>query len=159
MALLITSIIDCSWHFFDCALAPKHSIEQTLQLAAVDQGGNDAFVGDAEAGGQIGDMGGFVQGTSVAQIGGQGADESIAGARVVDCSGLVGWEVLVPAGSDQGAAMLAQGDDDLAHSTVDQLFRLVHHGSWSRYQGVQLVEIRDQDVDRSQQVFRQVVAG
>ena len=116
-------------------------------------------MGDAEARGQIGDVSGFVQGTSAAQIGGQGADEGIAGAGVVDCSGLVGWEVLVIAGSDQCAAALAQGDDDLTHPAVDEPFRPVHHGSWSGYQGVQLVEIRDQDVDRSQQVFRQVVAG
>ena len=123
------------------------SVDQALQLAAVDQGGDDAFVGDAEAGGQIGNMSGFVQGGSAAQIGGQGADEGIAGAGVVDCSGFVGWEVLVPAGSDQGAAALAQGDDDLAHPAVDEPFRLINHGSWSWYQGVQLVQIRDQDVD------------
>ena len=123
------------------------SVDQALQLAAVDQGGDDTFVGDAEARGQIGDVSGFVQGTPAAQIGGQSADESIAGSGVVDRSGLVGWEVLVIAGSDQGAAALAQGDDDLAHPAVDELLRLVHHGSWPWYQGVQLVEIRDQDVD------------
>ena len=116
-------------------------------------------MGDAETGGKIGDPSGFVQGASVAQIGSQSADEGIAGAGVVDRSCLMGGEVLVPVGSDQGAAALAQGNDDLADPAVNEPLCLIHCRFRSGYQGVQLVEIWNQNIDRIQKVLRQMVAG
>ena len=130
-----------------------------LQRALVNEGRSHAPAGHAESGGQVGDSDGVFQLVSIEKIGGQSADERVAGTCIVDGEEGFRRQMELIGGGPHIASVFPQGDDDGGYSQVEEMLRLFLKGGFLRTDFIDLVQVRNQNINVCQNIRPDKMAG
>lgn len=130
-----------------------------LQRALVNEGRSDAPAGHAESGGQVGNSDGVFQLVSIEKIGGQSADERVAGACIVDGEEGFRRQMELIGGGPHIASVFPQGDDDGGYSQVEEMLRLFLKGGFLRTDFIDLVQVRNQNINICQNIRPDKMTG